>query len=203
MNHGHTVQSLVAFEADIAAEFNAKNIRGVIHLYDGNERNMLDVFSQVQPPDWVMCSWRNHFQCLLKGVPPERVKAEIMAGHSMGMCFPEYRIASSAIVGGILPIAVGVGMAIKMAGGKERVWVFLGEMTAETGIAWECFKYICSHALPVVFVVEDNGKSVCTETRAAWNTPKLLPELYLNEHILYYKYAPKYPHAGSGTRVEF
>lgn len=198
-----TAEELIAFEADIAAEFNAGRIRAPVHLYDGNEKQMLDVFSMIGPDDWVCCSWRSHYQCLLKGVPPAELKAEIMAGRSISLCFPRQRIVSSAIVGGILPIAVGLGMAIRRAGGHERVWAWAGEMTAETGIAWECFKYVCSHALPVTFVIEDNNKSVCTDTRAVWNTKKLLPELFLNEHVLRYTYAPKYPHSGAGRRIEF
>ena len=65
---------------------------------------------------------------------------------------------SSAIVTGVLPIAVGLGLGIQREGGKERVWCFLGEMTSETGSAHECIKYVQNHELPVHFVIEDNGK---------------------------------------------
>ena len=49
----------------------------------------------------------------------------------------------------------------------------MGDMTAETGIAHECIKYARNHQLPIRFIVEDNGKSVCTDTREAWNQPVL------------------------------
>lgn len=197
---------LIAFEADIAAEFNAGKIRAPVHLYDGCEEQMIDVFKHVAPADWVCCSWRSHYQCLLKGVPAAELKAEIMSGRSISLCFPKHRIVSSAIVGGIIPIALGIAMAIKRENRPEKVFCFVGEMTAETGIAWECFKYSCGHGLPITFVVEDNGLSVCTNTREVWMTAKngaLLPEMFMSPHVLRYAYKSKFPHAGAGKRVEF
>jgi TPP-dependent pyruvate/acetoin dehydrogenase alpha subunit len=199
----YTPKELIDFEEDIANEFNASKIRAPIHLYFGNEEHILRVFEKVKPEDWVLCSWRSHYQCLLKGVPPELLKSEIMAGRSISLCFPEYRILSSAIVTGVLPIAVGIGMAIKRGGGKNRVHCFLGEMTAETGSAHECMKYARQWGLPVHWIVEDNGKSVCTDTRAAWNMPVLTFEESRPDNVTYYKYESKYPHAGAGKRVQF
>jgi len=195
-----TAEDLVAFETDIAAEFNAGHIRAPVHLEDGNEAWLIEVFKHVKPEDWVCGSWRQHYKCLLKGVPPEELKAEIMAGRSISLCFPKHRIISSAIVGGIIPIALGIAMGIKRSGGRETVWVFLGDMTVETGIFHECFTYVCNWGLPVRFVCEDNRKSVCTDTRSVWNNngPR---KLRLND--LVYEYAPKYPHAGAGKRVQF
>lgn len=198
-----TPAELVAFEEDIANEFNSSRIRAPIHLYYGNEDSIIGVFQDVQADDWVLCSWRSHYQCLLKGVPPERLKAEIMAGRSISLCFPEQRILSSAIVTGVLPIAVGIGMAIRRSGGTNRVHCFLGEMTAETGSAHECMKYARQWDLPVHWVVEDNGKSVCTETRQVWNMPVLSFEAERPANVTYYKYQSKYPHAGAGKRVQF
>ena len=80
----------------------------------------------------------------------------------------------------------------------------MGDMTSETGIAHECIKYARAHELPIHFIVEDNGKSVCTDTRATWNLEKLTYEGVNDEYVTYYKYAlDKYPHAGAGTRVQF
>src|ERR1039457_2559586 len=108
-----TDEELVAFETEIAEEFNKGKIHAPVHLYHGNEAQMIEIFREIKPQDWVMCSWRSHYQCLLKGVPPQELKAEIMAGHSIVLCFPHYRVVSSAIVGGIIPIAVGAALGIK------------------------------------------------------------------------------------------
>ena len=52
--------------------------------------------------------------------------------------FSEYKIYSSAIVGGSIPIALGAAWAIKFKNKKEKVFCFMGEMTSETGIVHEC-----------------------------------------------------------------
>lgn len=198
-----TPEDLIAFESEVAEEFNNGRIRAPIHLYHGNEMQMIDVFKTIREEDWVMCSWRSHYQCLLKGVPRHELKAEIMAGHSIALCFPKYRVLSSAIVGGIVPIAVGTALGIKRQGGKARVHCFMGDMTSETGIAHEAIKYSANHQLPIRFVVEDNGKSVCTETRAIWKQNILSWENTEHPLVTYYKYETKYPHAGAGSRVQF
>ena len=127
----------------------------------------------------------------------------IIEGRSISLCFPEYRIYSSAIVGGNLPIAVGTAMSIKLQNLDEKVFCFMGDMTSETGIAHECIKYSQQHDLPIMFVIEDNKKSVMTDTRETWNLRKLSYENSTQEKIIYYKYKTKYAHAGAGVRVQF
>ena len=198
-----TAEELISFETEIAEAFNAAKIRAPVHLYSGNETQMIEVFREIKPEDWVMCSWRSHYQCLLKGVPRDRLKADILAGRSMSLCFPEYRVVSSAIVGGILPMAVGVALGLKRLGSTARVHCFMGEMTAETGMAHESIKYSANFQLPIRFIVEDNGKSVCTDTRETWSQPVLTWEGAKHPLVVYYKYQTKYPHAGAGARVQF
>ena len=190
-----TVDDLVAFEEDIASLFNDGKIRAPVHLESGNEVSLIKVFEDVRPEDWVLCSWRAHLKCLLKGVPPTVLKEAIMRGESMGLCFPEYRILSSAIVGGNLPIALGIAKALKLpeVRSNARVHCFLGDMTARTGIADECIRY--SADLPIRWIVEDNGISVCTPTDDVW--PTGYPQ------IKRYHYESIYPHAGAGVRVQF
>jgi TPP-dependent pyruvate/acetoin dehydrogenase alpha subunit len=198
-----TKQDLIDFETEIAGLFNKGLIRAPVHLYYGNEDAMLEVFRDVREDDWVCCSWRSHYQCLLKGVPREEVKKEIVEGRSISLCFPKQRVVSSAIVTGIVPIAVGLALAIKRSGGTHRVFCFMGDMTSETGIVHECIKYSTNHDLPIHFIVEDNGKSVCTETRQVWNQLVLTHEGTKHPKVTYYKYETKYPHAGAGVRVQF
>ncbi len=198
-----TAEELISFETEIAETFNAGKIRAPVHLYFGNEEQMIEVFRDIKPEDWVFCSWRSHYQCLLKGVPREELKAEIVAGRSMSLCFPKYRIVSSAIVTGVLPMAVGVALSLKRRGAAARVHCFAGDMTAETGVFHECLKYSTNHQLPIRFIIEDNGKSVCTNTRETWNQPVLTYENRAHPLVIYYKYESKYPHAGAGKRVQF
>ncbi len=198
-----TVTELRAFEEKVALAFNSGQIRAPVHLYSGNEEEMIRVFSEVELNDWVLCSWRSHFQCLLKGVPMEEVFQEILDGRSISLCFPEYNIFSSAIVGGVLPIATGIATALKRSGAGAKVHCFLGDMTAETGIAHECIKYSTNFDLPIRFIIEDNGQSVCTDTRHSWGTDQLTFVETKNPKIEYYRYTNSYPHAGAGVRVQF
>ena len=196
-------EELIKFEEEIAELFNGANISAPVHLYYGNEDQIIDVFKKVRPQDWVFCSWRSHYQCLLKGVPTEEIKNEILAGRSISLCFPDYQIYSSALVGGSLPVAVGTAIAIKRKDEDSKVYCFMGDMTSETGIAHECIKYSRNHQLPIHFIIEDNSKSVCTDTRETWNSNKLSYESVSDPMITYYRYESKYPHAGAGTRVQF
>jgi len=196
-------EELIKFEEEIAELFNGGNIFAPVHLYNGNEDQIINVFKKVRSQDWVFCSWRSHYQCLLKGVPPDEIKREILAGRSISLCFPKYRIYSSALVGGALPIAVGTAMAEKRKKEDSIVYCFMGDMTSETGIAHECIKFSCNHQLPIHFIIEDNSKSVCTDTRETWNCNTLSYESKSDPMITYYRYETKYPHAGAGTRVQF
>ena len=89
-------QQLIEFENEVAKRFNEAQIRAPVHLYSNNEKEMIKLFEVIRPDDWIFCSWRSHYQCLLKGVPEEEVMAEIMAGKSISLCFPQYKIYSSA-----------------------------------------------------------------------------------------------------------
>ena len=60
---------LIKFENDIASIFNSGKIRAPVHLYSGNENFLINFFKRIKKNDWVFCSWRSHYQCLLKGVP--------------------------------------------------------------------------------------------------------------------------------------
>ena len=197
-------EELRAFETRVAEAFNTGSVRAPVHLYSGNEEQMIQVFNEIYPEDWVLCSWRSHYQCLLKGVPPQLLFEEIISGRSISLCFPEYRIFSSAIVGGVLPIATGIALAIKRAGADNHVHCFIGDMTAETGIAHECIKYATNFDLPIRFIVEDNGKSVCTDTYSVWGAEhSSYSGRSPHSKVVYYQYQNSYPHAGAGVRVQF
>ena len=151
-------EDLVKFEKNIANLFNDAKIRSPVHLYSGNEKFLINFFKKIKKNDWIFCSWRSHYQCLLKGVPANRIKKEIINGKSISLCFLDYKIYSSAIVGGTLPIALGLAISLKRKKSKSKVFCFIGDMTSETGIAHECIKYSRNKKLPIHFIIEDNGK---------------------------------------------
>lgn len=190
---------LIAFEAEIAAEFNAGKISYPVHLSDGNEAQLIKIFQEVRPQDWVFTTWRSHYHALLKGVSCETLRAAIFRGESMRLRFPEHRVYGSSIVGGTISHALGVALAIKRSGVDERVWAFVGDMGAHSGVFYECRHYAAAHDLPLELVIEDNRASVCTPTYDVWGTSPPLPWMWVRQ----YEYKSKYPHAGAGVRVQF
>jgi len=198
----YSASELVQFETQVAEIFNSGVIKAPVHLYDGNEEQIIEVFENIKDEDWIFCTWRSHYQCLLKGVPQEKLMEDIIKGKSITLCYPEFKIYSSAIVTGSIPIATGVALDIKRKNQNNHVWCFVGDMASETGTFFENYKYALNHDLPITFIVEDNNKSVCTDTRKVWNTDKLAFNSNENK-IIYYSYTSKYPHAGAGKRIQF
>tara|TARA_B100000700_G_scaffold330261_1_gene455596 strand:+ start:453 stop:1046 length:594 start_codon:yes stop_codon:yes gene_type:complete len=192
---------LIKFEQDIADLFNSAKIRAPVHLHGGNEESLINIFSSISKEDWVFTSWRSHYHCLLKGVSPAKLKKDIIEGKSITLIYPEFKIYSSAIVGGIVPIALGAALALKRSQSKEHVYVFMGEMTSETGATHEAYKYSVGFDLPITFIIENNQKSVCTDTFSCWGINSL--SLEGKSKVLTYNYDLPWPHAGAGVRVQF
>ena len=192
---------LIKFEDDIKKIYETGKIRGPIHLSRGNEDFLIKIFKKINNKnDWVFSSWRNHYHALLKGIPEKTLKKRILEGRSMGVCFKKYNFYSSSIVGGSLSIALGLALSLKKKKSKAKVWCFIGDMTAETGVFHECYKYSINFDLPINFIIEDNNLSTNTPTDKAWKKKSN----FLNKrNIIYYKYKRVLPHHGTGSWVLF
>lgn len=213
------IEKLKAFETKIGDMFNEGKIKAPIHLYDGNEEQVIEIFKTVNiEKDWVCCTWRNHYQALLKGIPEDLLTEQILKGKSMVMNLPQYKFVCSSIVGGIPSIATGIALANKLEGNDSHVFCWVGDMSAETGAFHEAYKYACNHNLPITFIVENNHLSVMTPTDDIWgrdipyyieNTLYFQDDIkeggfHYENHLIYYEYCnSKYPHAGAGQRVQF
>ena len=191
-------KDLINFELDIKKIYEAGKIKAPIHLSGNNEDSLINIFRKIKKNDWVFSTWRNHYHALLKGIPIDWLKKEIIAGRSMGVNSIKYKFYSSAIVAGTIPIALGVAKALKLKKKKQKVWVFIGDMAFETGMFHECYKYAKNHKLPLKFVVEDNNLSTNTPTNKVWVKKSKIPK-----DVIYYKYKRKYPHHGTGGWVLF
>lgn len=192
-----TKEELLKFEEEIKDLFLDKKILAPVHLTKGNEEQLIEIFKDIKKNDWVFSTHRSHYHALLKGVGKEWLKNEILERRSISIHNKEYKFFSSAIVAGVIPIAVGAAFGIKRQKKKDMVWVFIGDMAAEMGIAYECMKYAGGFNLPIVFVVEDNGVSVDTPTQKVWG------ESGKKAKIIRYKYERGYPHQGCGMWVTF
>jgi len=202
-----TKKNLIDFEDEVCAIYCDGKIKAPIHLSDGNEDQLIEIFKEIKRDDWVFSNWRSHYHALLHGIDKEWLKKEILEGNSITINKPDQYFFSSALVGGTLPIALGAALGIKLKKSSKKVWVFSGDMTAETGIFHECYKYAENHNLPINFVIEDNGESVGTPTQKVWGSDDILS----NSHIKkigpkLYKFGyikKKYPHVGAGKWVTF
>lgn len=193
-----TKDDLINFEELIVTHWGDAKIRGPIHLSNGNEEQLIEVFKRISKNDWVFSTWRSHYHALLKDISNVWIEEEILKGKSITLCNMDENFYSSAIVGGTLSIALGVAMGIKAKGGDEKVFVFIGDMSFESGIFYEVHKYARNFDLPIVFVVEDNGVSTYTPTDATWNVKRDIPS-----DVIHYTYKSKFPHYGTGKWIAF
>ena len=105
METGLTPKDLRTFELDVFKMFKEKKIASPIHLRGGNEEKLIQIFKDINPEDYCFTTWASHLECLLKGVPKDKVKEAILNNKSICLSFKEHNIISSAIVGGNAPLA--------------------------------------------------------------------------------------------------
>jgi len=196
--HGFTPQDLIDYENMIVEHWENAKIRGPVHLSNGNETPLIEIFKRIKTTDWVFSTWRSHYHALLKGMDPKFIENEILAGKSITICNTDEKFYSSAIVGGTLSIALGVAQAIKRDNTDDKVFTFIGDMSFESGIFYEVHKYARNFDLPLYFIVEDNGVSTYTPTDSTWNKKRDIPS-----DVIHYNYKSKYPHYGSGKWIMF
>lgn len=189
---------LIAFEKEVAEAIDAGMVPGPTHLTGGNEQQLIDIFRGISPDDYVFCTYRSHFHALLHGVPRDQVMAKIMEGRSMNLAFPAHNFLTSAIVGGMLPIAAGLAAALKRNGSVSKVWCFIGDMGASIGAFHDAAQYALGRNLPITFVIEDNGYATDTPTSACWGMVPQVPLYYKN--VVRYEYERTYPHIGTQPR---
>lgn len=196
MNHGHTKETLIDFEDQVKFAWEAGELPSLIHLCGGNEDQLLEIFSEIRPQDWVFASHRAHYHALLKGIPMGEVIEFIKTDRSMFMFSKEHRFYQSSILAGNCGIAVGVAMAIKERGEDTHVYCFLGDGASENGHFFEAVMYASGHDLPITFILENNNIQVDTPVlqRRGMERHPLSSEPCVRE----YRYTPTYPHAGSG-----
>ena len=192
-----TREELIAFEKRVAEAFEAKRVKGPVHLSGNNEDQLIRIFKDIHPEDWIFTSYRNHYHALLHGIPEEKLFKAICDGRSMTLQFLEHRFFSTAIVGGQLSIAVGVAAALKRKEENRKVWCFLGDMAASIGAFHDAQEYAFCNQLPITFIVENNALSCDSPTKECWGTGPNKGKI----EVYYYK--RQHPHVGTGNWVSF
>jgi pyruvate dehydrogenase E1 component alpha subunit/2-oxoisovalerate dehydrogenase E1 component len=154
------------FESKCVELYQAQKILGFLHLYDGEEAVSVGVMAALKPQDAIVATYREHGQALARGVEPGPLMAE-MLGKLEGCCrgrggsmhiFDRKRrfYGGNAIVGGGLPLALGVALADKMAKRDAVTACFFGEGAVDEGEFHESMNLAQLWKLPVLFVCENN-----------------------------------------------
>jgi len=154
------------FEEKCAELYQAEKIRGFLHLYIGEEAVATGVIDTLEPGDAVVATYREHGHALALGVDAGRILAEMYGevegvsmgrGGSMHLFDADTRLyGGNAIVGGGLPVAVGLALADKLKGNDQVTAVFFGEGAVAEGEFHESMNLAALWHLPVLFCCENN-----------------------------------------------
>lgn len=169
------------FEERTAEMYAIGRIGGFCHLYIGQEAISTGIISQLRADDYIITTYRDHGQALARGMTPRAVMSELFGrqdgcakgkGGSMHMFDKQLGfLGGHGIVGGHIPIAAGVGFAIKYRGGDQVIVCFMGEAAVNNGAFHEALNMAGLWKLPCLFVIENNryGMGTAIERASAIN----------------------------------
>jgi TPP-dependent pyruvate/acetoin dehydrogenase alpha subunit len=157
-------------EEEVVELFKQGLIPGLAHPYIGQEAVEAGVCAALGEGDLVVSNHRGHGHSVAKGVPERAILSELM-GKDAGMCqglggsmhstdLQAGIVFSTAIVGGGIPLAVGVALALHMDKKRNCVVCFFGDGATNTGAFHEALNLAAVWKLPVVFVCENNHYAV-------------------------------------------
>lgn len=165
------------FEERCAEAYALGKIGGFCHLYIGQEAVSTGTLSLLRPDDYVMTTYRDHGPGLARGASPRAMMAELFGrvdgmvrgkGGSMHLFDRDINfLGGHGIVGGHVPLATGVGFAIKYRGGDQLCLCYMGESVVNTGAFHEALNMAALWGLPVVYVIENNRYGMGTALERA------------------------------------
>ncbi len=165
------------FEEKSAESYQMGEIGGFCHLYIGQEAVAVGALTPLRKEDYVITAYRDHVHALVRGMSPGAIMAELFGrvggcsrgkGGSMHLFDRSINfLGGHAIVGGHLPLAVGVGYAIRYRDSDAVCVCFLGDSVANIGAFNESLNMAALFKLPVVFVIENNRYGMGTAVHRA------------------------------------
>jgi len=165
------------FEERCAEAYALGRIGGFCHLYIGQEAVGTGAITALRDDDYVITTYRDHAQALARGLSPRAVMSELFGradgcargkGGSMHLFDRNLNfLGGHGIVGGHVPLAAGVGFAIKYRGGDQACLCFMGESVVNTGAFHEALNMAALWKLPVVFLIENNRYGMGTALERA------------------------------------
>src|SRR5213594_1632448 len=165
------------FEEKAAEAYALGKIGGFLHLSIGEEAVAAGATSVLRRDDYAISTYREHGHCLIKGSDPRRVMAELFGrvdglsrgkGGSMHLFDKEHNfLGGHAIVGAHLPIAAGVGFAIKYQSGDQVIVCYFGDGAVAEGEFHEAMNLSALWKLPVIWICENNRYAMGTSLERA------------------------------------
>lgn len=165
------------FEEKAAEAYSAGKIGGFLHLYIGEEAIAVGACAAMREDDHLLTAYRDHGWAIARGLEPRRVMAEMYGkatgvvggkGGSMHMASAQHQYwGGHAIVGGHLPLAAGVGLAIRYEDHDQAVVCSFGDGSTNIGYFHESVNLAAVWDLPVVWLVENNRYGMGTEVSRA------------------------------------
>lgn len=165
------------FEEKAAEMYALGKIGGFCHLYIGQEAVGVGAMAAIRPDDYVLTAYREHGQAIVKGMDPKRVMAELFGridgvskgkGGSMHLFDKKVNfLGGHAIVGAHIPLATGVGFAIKYQKKDNVCLCFFGEGAINQGAFHEAMNLAELWKLPVIYICENNRYAMGTPLERA------------------------------------
>ena len=163
------------FEEACGRMYMQGKIKGFLHLYIGEEAIAVGAISQLTKQDYVITHYRDHGHALARGMDPNKVMAELYGkkggssrgkGGSMHLFDKQLNFMGGyAIVGGHLPIAIGLGLALKKQKKEGVVLCFFGDGAVNEGEFHESMNLAALWDLPVLFYLENNQYGMGTHVK--------------------------------------
>lgn len=169
-------------EESVYRKFRENKIGGYLHRYDGMEALVIGIIPQLQlPGDYVLCTYRDHAHALACGTSAKEVMAELMGrvtgcaggkGGSMHLTDPERGfLGGDGIVGGPVPISLGVGFALKYRKSENICVCYFGDGAMNQGGVHESLNMVGLFKLPILFVLENNRYAMGTSLSRSTGQP--------------------------------
>jgi 2-oxoisovalerate dehydrogenase E1 component len=173
------------FEEKCYELYTQEKIRGFLHLYDGEEAVAVGVAAALDERDRVVSTYREHGHALARGMSMESALAEMYGkatgcaggrGGSMHLFHAETNLyGGNAIVGGGLPLAVGLGLGDLLQGQNRVTACFFGDGALAEGAFHEAMNLAALWKLPVLFVLENNLYAMGTAVARVQANPDFVP----------------------------
>ena len=170
-----------AFEEQAEKSYMAGKIHGTMHLSIGQEASAIGSISTLEKSDFIIGHHRGHGLCIAKGADLNLMMAEFY-GKENGYCrgrggsmhiadVAGGNLGANGVVGGGIPMAVGIGIGLKMKGENQVLLAFFGDGAASTGAFHESMILAVLFQVPVVFICENNQYAMSFAAND-WTTSK-------------------------------